>query len=236
MKKSDGWTERLWQRMAKEWRKSLENSSTMRQRKTDKKKGEKKGFLRDSHRSSCDRMRSAEANVWRIKRSYSSQLVQILVARRQRTGEHFLENVRHRRAAVGVEMFKRGHEWNKAVETELSSSSAAREKRGSYPTPSNGVQKKNKIVAILMLLMILGHSLSITLLLLIQEASISDQKQLLLMILTCICPSVLIQEERSSNQRLMMRMLQFPLVFIQNTERCTQLNLMIVEGLARTSS
>ncbi len=46
--------------------------------------------------------------------------------------------------------------WNKAVETELSSSSAAREKRGSYPTPSNGVQKKNKIVAILMLLMILG--------------------------------------------------------------------------------
>lgn len=235
MKKSDGWTERLWQRMAKEWRKNLENSSTMRQRKTDKKKGEKKGFLRDSHRSSCDRMRSAEANVWRIKRSYSSQLVQRLVARRQRTGEHFLENVRHRRAAVGVEMFKRGHEWNKAVETELSSSSAAREKRGSYPTPSNGVQK-NKIVAILMLLMILGHSLSITLLLLIQEASISDQKQLLLMILACICPSVLIQEERSSNQRLMMRMLQFPLVFIQNTERCTQLNLMIVEGLARTSS
>jgi hypothetical protein len=58
--------------------------------------------------------------------------------------------VRHRRAALAVEMFKRGHERNKAVETELSSS-AAREKRGSYPTPSDGIQKKNKIVAILML-------------------------------------------------------------------------------------
>jgi hypothetical protein len=55
-------------------------------------------------------MRSAEANVGRIKRSCSSQLVQRLVARRQRTGGHFLENVRHRRAAVAVEMFKRGHE------------------------------------------------------------------------------------------------------------------------------
>jgi hypothetical protein len=100
-------------------------------------------------------MRSAEANVWRIKRSCSSQLVQRSVARRQRTGEHFLENVRHRRAAV--EISERGHEWNKAVETELSSGgSAAREKRGSYHTPRDGIQK-NKIVAILMLLMILGH-------------------------------------------------------------------------------
>jgi hypothetical protein len=68
---------------------------------------------------------------------------------------------------------------------------------------------------------------------LIQDASISDQKQLLLMILTCICPSVLIQEE-SSNQRLMMRMLQFTLVFIQNTAIYT-IELVIVEGLARTS-
>lgn len=170
MKKSDGWTERLaknGERLAEESREFFNNPA---KKNGQKEREKKKGSLRDSHCSSCDRMQSAEANVWRIKRSCSSQLVQRSVARRQRTGEHFLENVRHRRAAVAVEMFKRGHEWNKAVETELSSSSssAAREKRGSYPTPSNGVQKKNKIVAILMLLMILGHSLSVTLLLLIQ--------------------------------------------------------------------
>ncbi len=220
----------------KEWRKSGGRVSRILQQcgkeKRRKRKGEKKCSLRDSHCSSCDRMRSAEANVWRIKRSCSSQLVQKSVARRQNGRTFSRKCASSQSGAGGGDVQTRPWKKQSSRDRAQQQRSKRKARKLSYTKRRHPEEEQNRCHSDAVL-MILGHSLSATLLLLIQDASISDQKQLLLMILTCICPSVLIQEE-SSNQRLMMRMLQFTLVFIQNTAIYT-IELVIVEGLARTS-